>query len=167
MPTYSPPTVEYIKRRTGLNRFVENFEEEDIDAKLRLLRADVEPEVEINVTTEVWTASDLSPGQVVLLKRAVAYRTAAAYLISPGAEKLTGTQEPLLMGEADEILDFAARLEEKAAALETKLATGAVISAEVFAMPYVLCSTYPPSATPTPSERIAALDVRDDCISPL
>jgi hypothetical protein len=164
---YQRPSEEYTKRRTGLNRWIEGYREHDIDEKLRLLILDIEPEVEANVGTELWTSTTLTGAQTVQLKRAVAYRTAAAYLLSPATEKLTGTQEPLLMEDAGEIRDFIDWLEEKAAAFEKDALTGGdgatpVPEDVVFALPYVRSSTYAPSSSPSPSERIAARDVRED-----
>ncbi len=123
MSSYTAPTVAYIRLRAGLNTFIEDLTDGELDAKLTSLLPAAQTRCALNTTQAIFASSDLSTIEVQALTDAVALRTAAMYLRSPMVEKMTGSQEPLLMEESTNLRQIALDMEGEAEELESAVRT--------------------------------------------
>lgn len=160
MASYSSPSWQQIKRRTGLNFSIEGWEEADLKRKLIDLRGDAEAKLALVIGESAWDGSSLTARQVSTMQRAVCLQTAAFYLRSPEVEKVTGTQEPLLMEDGGDIAAAADRMETEAEGLVNLVNVGTTTTP--FARPKFRSSTYTADENLLPSERLADLSEADD-----
>lgn len=166
---YYSPTAADIKRRTGVNRLIDQVTDAQLDATLLLLLPDAELRSALAVTPEFFDSTTLTARQVTALQVAVSKRTGAEYLRGIATEKVTATHSPLLMETAAAILAAADALEVEAEAYD-RLAVGAPAvdgdggtGVVVGPIPTLTAGTFEPgSLVYTPAERLAQLDERDD-----
>jgi hypothetical protein len=111
--SYTAPTADDIRNRSGVNEAIDNLLAEELDAALMGLVADAEVRTALSVGTAVFDAADLTARQVRALQIAVSKRAGADYLRLIASKKVTGTQAPRGMEQA-------ALLREQADALEAE-----------------------------------------------
>src|SRR5262249_51192146 len=94
---------------------------------------------------------------------AVGYRTGAMVLRAAAAQKVTGTQEPLLMEESQQLREMADYLEKQALEIEGAVGTGAAESP--FAMPTAAAAGIAVGPQDwSPLQKLVDLDVRDNVL---
>lgn len=163
MPSTSTPTGAEVVTRTGLNRYITGLSN---DSALELwLESDIIPDAEaeaaLAVGESVYDSANLSARQARGLAGAVCWRAAALALLSPALQKVTGTQEPLLMEDAGDITDLVDWLAAKARRLESAVVSGRETTP--FALPAASSSTFTPTDSDrTPADKYALLDERDN-----
>ncbi len=121
--SYTRPTTAYVELRAGLNTYIEGITSGALATKLAALIPAAEARAALHASEAVFGSSDLTEIQAQALTDAVALRTAAMYLRSPMVEKMTGSQEPLLMEESTNLRQIALDMEGEAEELEKSVRT--------------------------------------------
>ena len=163
MATYATPPAADIRAWTGLNGDMLGLSTGALDTELALRVVDGEDEVFARVGVAQQTNAGLTAAQVRMLQRAVSHRTCVVVGNRVLSEKVTGTQEPLLMEDADSLRDWLDRQEERAEKLEGLFeGAGEAVDTKPMSRPRARSSTFTPSADRTPSGKLADLDERED-----
>lgn len=160
MASYVAPTADQIIK-TGLNQYIQGHTEAEFQEWLESLVQDAEDECALEVTESAFDATTWTARQARQLTRAVSYYTAAIALVSPELEKVTGTQAPVVMEDAEDIADVAERMRRRGKSLLGLVKAG--VSEEPVALPSVGASTFDVTTDDrTPSEKNQLQDERDD-----
>lgn len=169
MPSYAAPTGEQVMARTGLNRLV--TDDATDEAFITYLEDELVPQAEmlaaLSVGETTFDSGSLTSRQAAALTFAVAYRTAALWLRYAATQKVTGTHEPLLMEDTDEIIAAAEAMEKSAESLESLAGSGVASSEDA---PFAGFSASSSGFTResddrSPSEKNLLTDERDDIAS--
>jgi hypothetical protein len=99
--TYSAPTAELIRRRTGVNPDIDGLSLPDFDAALLELLPDAEVRTALAVTPAVFDAPALTARQVAALQIAVSKRAGADYLRRIASKVVSGTETQILVEDAE------------------------------------------------------------------
>lgn len=164
MATVSAPDASEVVAETGLSELIQGTSNATFLAQLTKKIMVAEAETAVAIGEARYDGDGWTLRKALLLKKAVAYRTAAACLNVAWLQYATGTQEPLLMdpdslNETRQLFtEEAQRLEELATA-ETETSTAET----PFAMPSFGASTFTvTTGDRSPSQRNALGDERDD-----
>lgn len=162
MASVSNPTATEVRRYCGLDEQITGESSANFDTRLTSFISDAAAEVAMAVGESAFDGSTWTTRAALALKRALALRTGAGFLMDPATRKRMGTQEPLLMEDGESIDGLVDRFTETARRLE-QLAASGLDSTPPFALPAVASSTFTPSTTDrTPSQRNTLIDERDD-----
>lgn len=123
MASYSAPSEANIVAWTGIEAEALGLTGTQFTTRITALLTPAEAKVRLAVGATEFASADLSGDQVTLLQLDVARQVAALYAQSGAMQKVLGTHEPLLIEDADQVLDVADRF----AAYGT--ADGAVVDA--------------------------------------
>lgn len=169
MATYSSPsgaTIRGYSRLSGAAFGINGVQltDTELETELAAKVTDGADEVFSRIGVAYETDTTLTERQVRLLQRAVSLRTAGIWLWEMLTDKVSGTYEPVLMAEPDDIRTLLDLNDTKATELESLFAgAGTAVNTKPFALPSVSASTYTrTSSDRSPSERIDAIDQRDD-----
>lgn len=160
--TVTPPVAAEAVQWTGLNQYIMRTSQEAFLAWLGSLVPDATDEVATIVGEDLFDGNGWTRRKARMLSRAIAYYTAAAALVSPELQRVTGTHSPLTMDDAESIAAAQDRLRALGKRLINQV-TADEDSSGGFAAPVASSSTFTgsPGDRP-PSARNELLDERDD-----
>ncbi len=174
MSQYSRPTEAEIVERYTLRPSMMGVDMGDIDAEDQLLAlltpllVDAEDAMVAHVGETIAESADLTDRQARQLEQAVRLRVVGAVESVLAGLVMAGEHEALLVGDPDTLRRQSLEREAKAEELEGAVAAAVEQagadsdSTPATAWGMFRSSTFTPSRTVRPSERIRALDERDD-----